>query len=188
MICMSTEFGAGHHQAFVPFSDLKPTLQINYGEVIIYQLCIALTKISICLFNLRLFADRRARQMMIGTMVFILLYFIPCELLWIFQCWPIASFYDKSVAGKCANPMAGFYTNAGANVLVDIWLITFVAPRIWPLKMAFRQKAALPLVITLGWLVAVATIIRTYRISQIADELDVTCKQTLCSCATIQHP
>jgi hypothetical protein len=177
LACLGTAYGDGHHQVDVPLVDLRPALQFNFIETIIYQICLAMTKVSICLFYIRLFGNnRRERMMMYGTMAIICLYFIPCEIMWTMQCNPIAGYYDKTINAVCVRPWVAFLINATMNVLVDIWLIAFIAPRIWKLKMNVRQKVPLLFIVTMGWLVVVASILRTYLISLIWSEPDGTCK------------
>ena len=129
---------------------------------------LSLTKISICLFYLRLFIDKISRYLAVGTMVFIVLYTIPLILISIFQCKPVAAVYDISITNsECINTLPAFYANSVFNIIVDVWLIYLVVPRIWTLKMAFRQKAALFVVVTLSWLVVIAAIVRAVRISAV---------------------
>jgi hypothetical protein len=179
MSCLQTKYGAGYHEILVPLSDLKPAFQLSYGTLIVYQLDLSLTKISICLFYLRVFVDRLSRHLVFGTLVVIGLYTIPCEAVSIFQCSPIGGVYDFTLQSKCIDTLPCFYISSIANILLDAWLIALVASRIWKLRMAHRQKIALLSVITLGWLVIIAAIVRVIRITLILHQQDKTCRALL---------
>jgi len=146
---------------------LSPSLQLGFGSLIVYQFTIAATKISICFFYLRLFSDQTAKRCIYLTMCIILLYTIPTELFTIFQCKPVQGYWDKKVNAKCLNTLPAFYINSISNILVDIWLIIFVAPRVWKLSIAKKQKLALLTVVTFSWLVVVAAMVRVVRLSNV---------------------
>jgi len=65
---------------------------------------------------------------------------------------------------------------ATCNIIGDVWLIAISAPKIWPLKMARRQKIALMLVITSGWLVITVAILRVVRVHRSESSDDRSCK------------
>lgn len=67
-----------------------------------------------------------------------------------------------------------FWTSIACNLISDVWLIVFAAPRVWGLKMQGRQKLALLATLTLGWVVVIAAIIRAVRISAIIHSPDAT--------------
>ncbi|KAF2146907.1 uncharacterized protein K452DRAFT_283107 [Aplosporella prunicola CBS 121167] len=166
--CVQTKYGAGMHDADVPDWAMKPSFQLRYGTVLLYSLVVSLTKISVCLFYLRVFANRTSRYLSIACIVFVCLYTIPIECLNIFQCQPIDAAYDpvKIATAKCIDTMPGFYISAGCSIFVDIWLIVQVVPMILPLQVPRRQKIALIFVVSLGWIIIVASIVRLVRLSR----------------------
>lgn len=165
--CLATKYGSGHHTSDIPISLLKSSLQIGFGGLIVYQVTLALTKISICFFYLRLFSDTIAKRLIYLTIAVILLYAIPTVLFSVFQCNPVRGYWIKTINSKCLNTLPAFYINSIGNILADIWLIIFVIPRIWRLKMAQKQKVALFAIITLSWLVVIAALVRVVRLSAI---------------------
>jgi hypothetical protein len=176
---LSTQYGSGHHLADVPPSDFEPNLQLTFSTAILYLTTLAFTKISICLFYLRLFTDRLSRNVVITTIIWIVVYTTPFLVTWIFQCDPIWGYYDYSANPKCINTTPIFYTSSICNIVTDAWLIFFIAPKIWGLTIPRKQKAALLFIITLGWLVIIAAIVRIVRTTLAVNEdgADITCKR-----------
>ncbi|RDW88470.1 hypothetical protein BP6252_00502 [Coleophoma cylindrospora] len=169
--CIGTAFGQGHHAVDVPDDAAIPLGIISYTTSIFYTMALSLTKISICLFYLRLFTDRRSKYLIWGTMTTVLAYTIPCIFLTIFACTPVAGSWDASLNAKCVNNLPIFWTLVVANIAIDIWLIALVAQKIRKLQLAKKQKIALLSVITMGWLVVVAALIRLGRTLRIINDV-----------------
>jgi hypothetical protein len=158
--------------------------EYNFFGILIYEIAVALTQISICLFYLRLFgSSRSARVALWATIAAVLLHFIPAESLWIFHCRPASGYWKSDAQAECFSPTVGFYLHAVASVLVDAWLIAFVAPKIWALKMARKQRIMLVFFVNTAWLVIVASIVRSYKVSRIVERPDIACKLSFSSCA-----
>jgi len=127
-----------------------------------------------CFFNLPLFSDAIAKRVIYHTIAFILLYTIPTVIFSIFQCNPVHGYWTKTIDSKCLNTLPAFYINSISNILADIWLIAFVIPRIWQLKMAQKQKIALFAIVTLSWLVVVAAIVRVVWLAAVFNSISNT--------------
>jgi hypothetical protein len=168
--CLSTKYGSGHHIwdiPQIPHEYIIPTLQIGFLSLLVYQVTLALTKLSICLFYLRIFNDKMTKYVVYTTMGFICLYTIPTVIFSVFQCKPVEGYWNVTEASTCVNPSPAFYVNGIGNILADAWLVVIVVPRIWGLKMAPKQKMALFVIITLSWLVIIAAIVRMVRLSHL---------------------
>ncbi|KAF9633317.1 putative integral membrane protein [Lasiodiplodia theobromae] len=174
--CVLTDYGAGIHTDELPYWALKTNRKLQYASLLLYNLTLSLTKITICLFYLDIFADPLNRRLALAALTFIVLYTIPLETMSIFQCTPIAGYWDKEVAATatCVPMQPHFYVSAVCNMLADAWLAVQVVPNILPLQIPRRQKIVLLFVVSLGWLVIVASIIRLVRISAIPDGTDFT--------------
>jgi hypothetical protein len=173
---LSTQYGAGRHLADLPPEEPEASLKLMFATAIIYQSTLGLLKVSICLFYLRLFVDHRARRLVIASIVWIALFTIPSLALW------VAVWKPMLCAARAKDPFDAtkptFYLNAVGNILTDIWLISFISPKIWSLNLPTREKAGLLFVLTLGWLATVAAIVRVVRVTQVTSQegIDVTCK------------
>lgn len=148
---MSGTYGAGLPYGSTSRSAVFSNIQINIGYWAPYQLSLSLTKISICLFYLRVFQDKTSRRISIASIVFIALYTIPLIFAGSIRCIPVRKMYDPWVPGHCNNQTAFYIASAALNAVMDAWLIVVVVPRILPLKLPRRQKIALLVVVSLGW-------------------------------------
>jgi len=83
----------------------------------------------------------------------VLLYFVVNLLVAIFECTPVAFYWDKSITGgTCINQNQFYRWNGVANLLIDFMILTLSIPMIWRLNLAFRQKVSLSGIFLLGLL------------------------------------
>ncbi|KAF2500687.1 hypothetical protein BU16DRAFT_535249 [Lophium mytilinum] len=176
--CVATKYGAGHHQANVSIAAAQINIKIGFITLFFYHSVLASTKISICLFYLRIFhPERRSRYLIYACIATLVITFIAFTFFNIFQCSPIAAYWDfglKAAGGHCTDPIPAFYAAGIYNILSEVFLIAIILPRVLVLKITRRQKTALVTVVSVGWLVAIASIIRVVRISKLLHEEDKT--------------
>lgn len=158
---------------------MEPAFKLTFSTAIVYLPTLAFLKISICLFYLRLFADRKSRYLIIGTIIWILLFTIPCLFVWIFQCDPVRGAYDFSVHSKCISTDPIFYLSSVSEIVTDVWLISFITFKTWNINLQTKEKVVLLFILTLGWLSTVAAIVRVVRVTIVMnqDGADATCKR-----------
>ncbi|KAH0364596.1 hypothetical protein KCU65_g6737, partial [Aureobasidium melanogenum] len=176
MACLLTRFGGGLHQADVPFSTIVPSLKLLYGTLIVYQLSLCFTKLSLCALYLKVFTTSRpSRIFLYGVFGFIVVATIVLECVCIFQCNPVEAVWDITLQKKtCIDTIPAFYASTAENILVDILLIVFAAPKIMRLNLHSRQKNALLFTICLGGVPVIASIARLIRVNNILHEEDKT--------------
>ena len=111
-------------------------------------------KTSLILLYYRVFGVVRwFRYVLAAVWTIVLLYFIVCLFVGVFECNPVAFFWDKSIAnGTCINQNQFYRWNGVANLLIDfvIWMLTL--PLVWRLHLSLRQKLSLSFVLVLGLL------------------------------------
>lgn len=112
------------------------------------------------------------------TMAVIILYTTPTVLFSLFQCKPISGAWNRGGGAVCAKTTPAFWANGVCNIVLDAWLIALIIPRVWGLQMVPRAKIALYGIITSGWLVIVAAIVRMVKLSAVfaTKRPDVPCK------------
>lgn len=150
--CLTTKYGAGVHIENLPIPTLKGNLQLQYASLLLYNLALALTKTSICLFYLRIFADDLNRRLALTALAFIVASTVPLELVSVFQCTPVTKVWAKEEDGICIGMFAHFWASVAVNMIADVWLLVQVVPNILPLQIPRRQKMVLLSVVSLGWL------------------------------------
>lgn len=169
-------YGGGMHQADVPFSAIEPSLKLLYGTLIVYQLSLCFTKLSLCALYLKVFTtSRNGRIFLWGVLTFVVVATIILECVSIFQCSPVRGVWDTSIThATCINTIPAFYAATVENIVVDILLMGFAAPLILRLKLAPRQRIALLITVCLGGVPIIASIIRAVRVSNILHASDKT--------------
>ncbi|KAG9189456.1 hypothetical protein G6011_06324 [Alternaria panax] len=145
----------------------------NMAQQLLYNPILCLVKASILAFLLRL-GDQR---MFIYWSLIALWWFNMGHLVSVFfaaltQCLPIHMYWDhyymdKIIDGKIVNPnydcydMATFsLVTAGLAILTDVLILLVPAAMMWNLRMSLRQKLAVSAVLSVGWIVAILSIIR----------------------------
>ncbi|KAH6665666.1 hypothetical protein B0J14DRAFT_209952 [Halenospora varia] len=170
--CLLTRFGVGHHSIFSSVDDIISILKLAFASQLIYQFVLAVTKVGICLFYLRIFNDRTSKLSVYGLIAFVVLTFLPVQFAVVFRCHPVSDAWTI-VSPNCGlqNPIV--YASAACNIVADIMLMAFVIPRFLPLQMARRQKISLICIVSLGVLVIIAAITRLARVAHLATDPDL---------------
>lgn len=131
-------------------------------------------KTSLILLYHRLFGVVRwFRTLLICAECIVVCYFIVCLFTAIFECTPVAYYWDKNIShGTCINLTDFYRWNGVANLLIDFMILSLTFPMVWRLKISIRQKATLSGVFLLGTFVWVASIVRVTTFDQLnpADE------------------
>jgi len=152
LACLGTLYGEGMHKADISLSYVVPALRLNYATRLCYQASFCFTKLSICVFYLRVFGTTKATRYHVHAIIaFVVAYTIPLEVTAILSCNPPKKVWEPSTPGYCLDAMIGFWTSFACNTISDIWIIVFAARKVWALKMQRTQKMALVGTLTLGW-------------------------------------
>ena len=137
----------------IPSSDVKASLKLQYATLLIYNIVVYTTKVSICLFYLQIFRSRITNWVSYLTITFLSAYTIALELVSILQCTPVSAAFDPvRPEGQCIELAGAFYGSAACNIVSDIVIITVAIAGIMPLQLPRVQKGLLFLVVTMGWL------------------------------------
>lgn len=93
------------------------------------------------------------RWTLIAAELIVLANFIVDFFVAIFQCKPVAYFWDKAIAGgSCINQTQFYRWNGVANLLIDFMILALTMPMIWNMSLQFRQKLSLSGLFLLGTL------------------------------------
>jgi len=119
---------------------------------IFYFCSAALFKSSLILLYYRIFGVSKGfRKALLVAWIIVLCYFVANLLAAIFECNPIAAYWDKSIpGGKCVNTVAFYRWNGVTNLLIDFMILTLPLPMIWRLSLKLQQKIALTALFLLG--------------------------------------
>ncbi|KAL8936666.1 MAG: hypothetical protein Q9211_004070 [Gyalolechia sp. 1 TL-2023] len=152
--------GLGRHTTVVG-GPVEPDEVVLYYKIFLplqlfYFCSAAAIKTSLILLYYRIFAIHRwFRFELLGAWIIVILYFLVDFFVAVFECKPVAFFWDKSIqGGTCIDQNQFFRWNGVANLLIDFMILTLTMPLIWRLNLKSRQKASLSAVFLLGTLYA----------------------------------
>ncbi|KAF2093048.1 hypothetical protein NA57DRAFT_49239, partial [Rhizodiscina lignyota] len=174
--CKSID-GLGKDIWTVPFDKITDILYIYYFDEPMYISSLALTKISILFFYLRIFSTRNFRYMVYMLMACDAAYIIGFDFALIFQCKPINfawKKWDGEHSGTCVDANAIGWSAAACNIALDLLTIILPLPQIAKLQLSWGKKIPLLLVFALGFFVTIISCLRIKYIAQFANTQNVT--------------
>lgn len=171
-----TKGGFGRHIWTVDLNNLSEILGIFYAVSILYAMIQGFTKISVCLFYLRLFPVRWFQTATICTIVLITCSCTGFIFAIAFQCEPAVSFWDRSIPSKCIDQNAMSYAGAAASISQHIIILLLPIPCISSLQIGRGKKISLFVLFGLGIFALLTSLIRIKYIVGFGSTTDITCK------------
>lgn len=112
-------------------------------------------KESILFLYLRIFPDRTFKNMCYTLITITGAASIAFVLVTIFQCTPIAAFWDKSIlkstpGSHCFDSEAFWFSYALINIFLDVIILVLPIREVVKLQLPWREKAELVAVFSLG--------------------------------------
>ena len=148
-----THYGLGRHKYYLTEWQYIEFSKYGYAEWIQTFQTLMFTKLSICLFLLRIPVEKIYIRPIQGTIVFLIVSNIILTLLWIFQCNPIARAWYKNTPGRCftdAQLQRIIISQAIISILSDLMLALFPIALVWKVQIAPRIKAGICALMGLG--------------------------------------
>ncbi|KAK0609296.1 hypothetical protein DIS24_g12343 [Lasiodiplodia hormozganensis] len=172
-ITQQVKYGLGRHMDELDDHEKGSLYFYFWLSIIFYNIALGLTKVSILMQYLRIFATARAMRMAIlATMAFIVLYALEAILLSVFSCTPIRRFWNRPIAGTCVDFKALWFAHAAINIFSDVLIISLPMPVIKGLNIPTKQKLALMGIFALGAFGCVTSILRLKSLYAVADSVD----------------
>ncbi|KAL8904400.1 MAG: hypothetical protein Q9207_003296 [Kuettlingeria erythrocarpa] len=175
---MFVQIGHGYGRHIYTFGEDKSKntrlwLRTLYVFEPLYHTSTTLAKYSILAFYYRIFAIPQFRRILWIIAAFVTCYVISVDLVCLFQCTPVHSFWDVGVPGHCINIDRFFLASGAVNVLLDFIIFALPIPLLWRLRTSFNQKLVLTAIFTVAGFVVIVSIIRLIVLSRIS-ETDLT--------------
>lgn len=128
--------------------------KILWVSIIIYNLTLGLVKISILVQYLRIFIGEAIRITCYTILALVCIYTLLSLILATLTCYPIAYFWDKSIAAphSCLNQEALWFSNASINILSHLAILVTPMPVLKSLQLSQRQKIGVMGIFALGGL------------------------------------
>ncbi|KAL2846401.1 hypothetical protein BJY01DRAFT_234642 [Aspergillus pseudoustus] len=171
------EDGLGKDMWVVPFDNITHILYIYFFDECLYLTGIALTKISILCFYLRVFPRREFRRLVFIAIGLNVAYIIVFDLISIFQCRPIQGAWlrwDQSGDFKCNNINAQGWSAAAVNMALDIMVMALPLKELYGLNLSWRKKAFVICMFSLGIFVTIVSVIRLESLIVFASTTNLT--------------
>lgn len=149
-------------------------------------------KTTLLLMTARVFAvyERVAQGIHIYIWV-VLVAYIPVQLLKIFICSPIPSYWDRSVPGRCLDQPKIFLTDTAMAAVTDLIIMLIPIPILWQVRMTLRKKLKILAMLSVGGAAVGLACYREYKIYMFQKSVDVTgdfVVMNLCGYATPHAP
>lgn len=162
-------YGLGRHLRYLSPYQYNHYLRYDYLDWIQVFVTLAISKVSICLFLLRLSKFDRLRRFLQGCIAFLILTHVPLTLLFILQCNPVEKYWYEEMPGTCFPKTTvekiiiaqggtfggafweeGWLNNAVISIVTDFIGATFPIFLLWNVDIKLRSKVALCLLMGLG--------------------------------------
>ncbi|OBT68834.1 hypothetical protein VE03_02214 [Pseudogymnoascus sp. 23342-1-I1] len=176
MINIAVLNGYGMHVKALSHKELTTALGWFYGSQIIYKVLLGCTKSSLLLFYMRIFVGKRFQMMCWACMAVVIAWSVGSTFATIFQCIPVAAFWDKSIKNpKCTDTDIFWVAYASINIITDFLILLLPLWEIRKLQLPLAQKISLMGIFTLGGFVCATSIIRTNAVAaSVANKKDST--------------
>ncbi|KAL8805859.1 MAG: hypothetical protein Q9200_005257 [Gallowayella weberi] len=159
---VEVHYGFGKHQEFLSPHELQQFRKYTYGEWIQTFATLMWTKISICLFLIRLPRSRALKRPLEWTVAFLLISNIIMTTIMIMQCQPLHAAWDDD--GRCmslAAIEAVVLAQAVISVVSDFAFAVLPVFFLWRTQIDFRTKVGLWVLMGLGVLTGFFCLVRT---------------------------
>jgi hypothetical protein len=136
--------------SFTPLWENALTGLVVYIAENIYVAILGLVKLSVLVFYLRIFPQTWFRYTVYGALVFVIVSTTIISLLTIFQCKPIAYFWDRDLHGKCININALAYANSAMSIVQDVLIVVLPIPVLSKLHLGRKKKIGVIFMFAVG--------------------------------------
>lgn len=128
-----------------------------------YFLNLAVLKLTLLLFYLRIFPSQKLRWLLWGTVAFDVLFGASFVIAVLAQCTPIDFFWfrwDGEHQGHCVNINAIGWSNAAISIALDLWMLALPLSQLRALRLHWKKKVAVALMFVVGTFVTVVSVLR----------------------------
>ena len=151
-----------------------------YLAIIFYVPAVALPKVAILLFYLRLNPDRKFRYSVFAILALTVGYMVALDLAQIFGCSPVSKFWDLSItSGKCVDVTKIYLANPIINTIVDLLVLFIPIPMVLRLHISQRYKLCLAMLFAVGSSTVIVSAVRIWAIAVSSRSTDTTWHVTI---------
>lgn len=130
-------------------------IHVFYAMEILYFAQVALLKLSLLFFYLRIFPGPKIRRLLWATVISDVCFGIVFVFIAIFQCRPISYYWknwDGEHQGTCLNVNSLGWTNAAISILLDAWMLGLPMSQLVALQLHWKKKIGVGMMFVVGTL------------------------------------
>ncbi|KAK4170607.1 hypothetical protein QBC36DRAFT_391530 [Triangularia setosa] len=155
--------GLARHRSTITREEVEGYRFWMYINIIIGGTSLILTKISILLLFLDVFAIATARKITKFFLILVILYAIYLLTSNILFCIPISSFWELSASkDRCFPQDTKYFADAAINIALDFSIFCIPIPVVRAMTLPWRQKLWLYFIFALGFFVCIVSCIRLH--------------------------
>lgn len=150
-----TANGLGRDIWTITFNQITDFAHMFYVMELLYFVNIALLKLSLLFFYLRVFPDPKLRQLLWGSIALDVLFGFVFVLTGLLQCQPMDYYWNKwdgEHKGSCINVNAVGWANAAISIALDLWMIGLPMSQVVKLKLHWKKKVGVGIMFIVGTL------------------------------------
>ena len=147
--------GLGRDVWTLPTANIYLFIEFFYIIEILYFSDVALLKLTLLFFYLRIFPSQGVRRVFWGTIAFVTVYGIIFVFMGIFQCTPISYYWtnwDGEHTGHCLNVNSIGWANASISIALDFWMLAIPLWQLRSLRLHWKKKISVALMFVVGTL------------------------------------
>lgn len=159
--------GLGQHIWTLAPNEITTMLKYFFVMTALYFTQIALLKLCLLLFYIRVFPSQGVRRLLWATVIFVVAWGITFVVAGIFQCTPVRYFWikwDGLQEGHCVDINAVTVTHAAISIALDIWILGIPLWQLRGLRMHWKKKVGVALMFCVGTFVTVVSILRLHAL------------------------
>ncbi|KAI4860998.1 hypothetical protein F4820DRAFT_83025 [Hypoxylon rubiginosum] len=172
-----SEAGLGLDMWFVPHDNITQILKLYYIDELLYITVLALIKISMLFFYLKVFPKKSFRICTYALILINLVYAVVYDLLLIFQCNPISGAWrtwDGEFEAQCISINGLGWSAAAINIALDLAVIFLPLPELYKLSLSLRKRLQIMAMFAVGFFITIVSIVRLYSLIRFGTTSNVT--------------
>ncbi|CAH0021345.1 unnamed protein product [Clonostachys rhizophaga] len=174
-VLMTNSYGVGYHVWEISQETYLNSLKWLWGCSVAYCPAAFFTKTTLLLLIARVFAvEERTARAIYCFIIFILILYLPIQIVKTIICLPIRSYWDKSVPGRCLDQKKAFVVDLSVAILTDLVILLLPIPLTWNLRMPRKQKLKIWALLGTGGVAVATTVYRMVKAIQFMHQTDVT--------------
>ncbi|KAL8675893.1 MAG: hypothetical protein Q9186_007527 [Xanthomendoza sp. 1 TL-2023] len=155
---IAVHFGFGRHQLMLSLHYIEKFLLNDWTIQIVFACAISVTRLSLLAFYHRIFPVKRFTIVAIITGCILIAWWLSFIFAILFSCYPIESFWNKAIIGRCVNEHTLSWGVTGSELATNIIMLVLPIPWLWHLRLAWTKKLALIGLFMLGCLSVMITL------------------------------